>query len=293
MYQHPQYLSFFFPALFNLFHHVLASEIDFRFMPKCAIEPCLPFHASSIGCTKFTKSCFCSALAPLNCARSNCTGNDWYMLEDWYSTQCPGDPPLVPLDPGIPLAARKCARQKFVPSQCKASITRNCFCRVDNATTMITDCLASNTGATEQQAAGIAGDFYRGNCVLKEDAAGEVRPGSATEEEIIAAPQTPSSAADDDPKIEKLGLIVGLVAGFIAIAGVVRWFFVGCCCGVSAQSLATVRDRDTRSGYVTVTDFHYSKLAETCCAARLPLESHRQRTQQRHEIFHINIWFTT
>ncbi|OAL07677.1 hypothetical protein IQ06DRAFT_372622 [Phaeosphaeriaceae sp. SRC1lsM3a] len=213
-------------ALFINYHNAFASEIDFQSMPKCAIESCLPFHASSIGCIKFTKHCFCNALAPVNCSGSKCTDNDWYAVEDWYSTQCPGEPPLVTLDPGIPLGARKCIREQIVPNQCKASITRNCFCRLDNVTAEIGECITDNTGATRQQAVDLAADFYRDTCVLREDATGEVRPGTTTEEEVVAPPHPSSQSPTENPKAQDLGLIVGLVASFITIAGL----FTGCCC---------------------------------------------------------------
>jgi hypothetical protein len=197
----------------------LCSEIKFSSMPGCASGSCLPFHTSSIGCTKFTKSCFCTALAPLNCARSNCTGNDWYALEDWYGTQCPGEPPTLNLDPGIPLEARKCTPEWIVPQQCKASITRNCFCRMQNVTVGIQGCIVANTGATSQQAATLADDFYRDTCVLKEDATGELRPGATADEEVIAAP-SPLQSSVDDPRTKQLGLIIGLLAIFITNIGV-------------------------------------------------------------------------
>jgi hypothetical protein len=245
--------------LFLLAEHSLCSEIDFLYMPACALNSCLPFHASSIGFTRFTKSCFYKALAPINCARSNCTGADWYALEDWYSTQCPGEPAMATLDPGIPLGSRKCTREWIVPRQCKASITRNCFCRMENVTTGIRDCITAGTGTTSQQAAQLSQDFYRDTCVLKEDATGELRRGAAADEEVFAPPPS-SQAAADDTKTEKLGLIVGIVASFITIVSVAWWFFLGCFCGVSSRPCWDVA--------IALTDGCDSERDEECCAGR-------------------------
>jgi hypothetical protein len=222
---------------------VIGKNVDILSMPGCAKISCLPFHASSIGCTRFTQECFCNALAPVNCARSNCTGNEWYALEDWYSTQCPGEPPLVMMDPGIPLGARKCIRDWIVPQQCRASITRNCFCRLDNVTATMNECISNYTGAASKQAKDLSDKFYRDTCVLKEGADGEQRPGSTPNEEIITPPETLAQSSPDDQTAGKISLIAGLTSSFITIAGVAWWFFIGCCCGVRFRILQLVAQR--------------------------------------------------
>lgn len=214
---------------FLLFGLVFASEIAFDKIPECAKQPCFPFHSSAIGCTSFTKACFCKALAPLNCAAKSCTGDDWYALEDWYSAQCPGEPPLVSMDPGIPLEARKCVREWIVPDKCNASITRNCFCRLEDVAEAISDC-AVNTTATHEYAATELGEkFYRDTCIYSEDASGEQRPdtGPSEEEEVVASPKK----SDNEPSWEKIGGIVGGIAGFIGIIGAIGYFYRGLCCG--------------------------------------------------------------
>lgn len=199
-------------------HHVQASEINFASIPACARAPCFPFHSSTIGCLKFTQDCFCNALAPLNCAKNNCTGNDWYGLEDWYGVQCPRDPNVVNMDPGVPLGARKCIREWIVPVRCRASITRNCFCRLDDVTDTLTDCIITFTGAERNQSQEIAADFYRDTCVYQEDANGERRPDdNDVKEEVIPDPDPP----DGGEKFNKLGLIIGVIASFLTVLSVI------------------------------------------------------------------------
>lgn len=215
-----------------------ASEISFQSIPACAKTSCFPYHSSKIGCTSLTKNCFCNALAPVNCAASNCTGNDWYAVEDWYSTQCPGEPPLVSMDPEIPLAARKCIRAWIVPDQCHSSITRNCFCRLGNVTEAISKCVQDEANAGAEQANEVAKNFYTDTCVYEEDASGEQRPGGAsTKEEIISSPEPD----EDGSPLGKIFGIVGGVASFITIVSTIWCCVAGCCCSVSLQFLKVLK----------------------------------------------------
>lgn len=217
-------------SLFLIFSNVvLSSDVSFSSIPSCAIAPCFPYHSSSLGCTQLTKHCFCSALAPINCARYNCTGSNWYALEDWYSTQCPGDPPLVLMDPGIPLQARGCVREWIVPSKCNTSITRNCFCRLDGVETAIADCIQQSGDSTKEQATTIADDFYDDTCVYKEDVTGEQRPNA--NEEVVPAPDGSPNGED---KVDLALKVIGGIASFLTVAGVAWWIFFGCFCGVSS-----------------------------------------------------------
>ncbi|CAO2651728.1 Nn.00g000110.m01.CDS01 [Neocucurbitaria sp. VM-36] len=84
------------------------------------------------------------------------------------------------------------------------------------------DCIANFTGATGDQADNLAKQFFRDTCVYKEDAAGEQRPSDIrAEDEVIANPDPPG---DESPKVNKLALIVGLIASFITVLGV-----LSCC----------------------------------------------------------------
>ncbi|KAJ4376317.1 hypothetical protein N0V83_001600 [Neocucurbitaria cava] len=74
-------------------------------------------------------------------------------------------------------------------------------------------CIANFTGAAADQAEDLAQQFYRDTCVYKEDAAGEQRPSTTNaEDEVVANPDPPG---DENPKVNKLALIVGLIASFI------------------------------------------------------------------------------
>jgi hypothetical protein len=136
------------------------------------------------------------------------------------------------MNPGIPLQARKCVRDWIVPSRCNASITRNCFCRLDNIETAIADCVEHDGDTTRGQAITIADNFYDEACVYKEDASGEQRPSSSiTDEEVIPAPDDSSTGEDMGSLVLK---VVGGIASFLTVAGVAWWIFFGCCCGVSS-----------------------------------------------------------
>lgn len=93
-------------------------------------------------------------------------------------------------------------------------------------------CIANFTGATADQAEDLAQQFYRDTCIYKEDAAGEQRPSTTNaEDEVVANPDPPG---DENPKVNKLALIVGLIASFITVLGVFSCFWKGCRGKVSA-----------------------------------------------------------
>jgi hypothetical protein len=229
------HLSFSLILLFPLLHHVIASDIDFSSIPDCAKAPCFPYHSSSIGCTELTKICFCNALAPLNCARSDCTGDAWYELEDWFSTQCPGQPKLVSFDPGIPLEARACVRTWIVPQRCNASITRNCFCRLDNAGNNVTEamaeCMKTDAEMPPEEAEVMANKLYRSTCVYSEDAGGEKRPEDEQEEVVPSPNKGPGGVSAED-----IALFAGIPASFLTMLGVLYAIYKRCYQRVSVSS---------------------------------------------------------
>jgi hypothetical protein len=111
------------------------SSISFENLLACAVKPCFPFYASSIGCKQLSNGCFCNqALAPLTCAYNTCNGTNWLDLEQWFSNTC-GTPPFVDFQE-IGSCSLKCLRDAVVPTFCRGfhsedtghdQITRNCF----------------------------------------------------------------------------------------------------------------------------------------------------------------------
>jgi hypothetical protein len=197
---------------------VISSDVDFSKIPQCAIGGCFPYHSSSIGCTQLTTSCFCDALAPINCASKNCTGDDWYAMEDWFATQCP-NPPNVTLS-GLPECSRACFRSAIIPTYCEAQITRTCFCRLETEFEGMSECLNSTAcDETATDANNTLVDYYRETCVYDPTVDGEGGldgdTGIAQGDQVVNAPSGSGSSLD------KLALGVGLASGFVALVGAV------------------------------------------------------------------------
>jgi hypothetical protein len=196
---------------------VSSSDVDFSKIPQCAINDCFPYHSSSIGCTQLTTDCFCNALAPINCASKNCTGNNWYAVEDWFATQCP-NPPNVTLS-GLPECSRACVRSSLIPTYCKAQLSRNCFCRLETVFESLAGCLETSTcNETAEDSNSTLADYYRETCVYDPTADGTGgQDGSSTTlgDQVVNAPSGSSG-------LDRLQMIIGLASGFAAlIAGLI------------------------------------------------------------------------
>ncbi|KAK3389685.1 hypothetical protein B0H63DRAFT_518922 [Podospora didyma] len=208
-----------FAVLFVLTPSLLAAEVDFKGLPKCAWSDCFPFHSSAIGCGSLSKECFCDALAPVNCAGQNCTGAEWYEVEDWFNGQC-GSPQNVTLQQ-LPQCSRSCIRQAIMPQFCQTQITRNCFCRLQDFFQGLTRCLVDGCDSTLAAANETLHDFYRETCIYSPSVDGNGAPGTggAVADEVVPAPKDGDSSSSGGP-VERLGLIIGLVTGFATIAGI-------------------------------------------------------------------------
>ena len=191
---------------------VSSSDVDFSKIPQCAIGDCFPYHSSSIGCAQLSVNCFCNALAPINCASKNCTGNEWYAVEDWFATQCPS-PPNVTFS-GLPECSRACFRSAIIPTYCEGQITRNCFCRLETEFESLTGCL--ETDACDETAADANStlvDYYRETCVYNPttDGTGDQDGSSTSSGDQVANSPSGSSGLD------KLQMIIGLASGFVTL----------------------------------------------------------------------------
>ena len=201
-----------------------ASEIDFDSIPSCARNgTCFPYHSSFFGCQSFTKSCFCNAFAPVNCSGTACMDNDWYAVEDWYYTQCPGDPKNVTLS-GMPACSRRCIREALMPQYCRSQLTQNCFCRLQNVFMGLTTCLTTGCLDGEDQARETLAAYYRKTCVYTPSVDGNGKVGGSADEEVVQAPIVAGGGGDSggpqDDK-EKLYTMVGLISGLLTLGGVV------------------------------------------------------------------------
>jgi CFEM domain len=204
-----------------VFNCALSSNVDFSKIPQCAIGNCFPYHSSSIGCTQLTTDCFCNALAPINCASKNCTGNQWYAVEDWFATQCP-NPPNVTFS-GLPECSRACFRSAIDPTYCEGQITRNCFCRLETEFEGMTSCLEESAcNETAVDANSTLVDYYRETCVYDPTAdgtGGQDESSTSLGDQVVNAPSGSSA-------VDKLSLIVGLTSGFAALIGIAIGFCV-------------------------------------------------------------------
>ena len=190
----------------------LAKEIDLQNMPRCAWGNCFPYHSSAIGCVAITHDCFCNALAPINCTAQNCTGSDWYAVEDWFNDRC-GAPQIETLQQ-FPQCGRACVRDAVIPDYCQSQLTRNCFCRLESVFENLAPCLVDGCGETIDVAKEIMHQFYRKACIYEPPADGDDETGGS--DEVVESPKE-DGVAGDSSNINKVGLIVGLVSGFIAI----------------------------------------------------------------------------
>lgn len=214
-------LAFTFPLL-------TLGDVEFSKMPACALKSCFPFHASSIGCAKFTTDCFCNqALAPLSCAYKSCNGtNDWFALEDWFNTICPS-PQLIDLST-MPACSRSCIRSAIIPQYCPAfsddaqnsmpKITRNCFCRLNETFTGQTFCLVDDCSLNRTEAATRLQQQYTRTCLYNLG----VQPGSGGSnvgDEIIQMPKADGSQGDGISPVEWFGIVIGIIASVVTLVG--------------------------------------------------------------------------
>ncbi len=219
-----------------------ASDVDFSTLPQCAWNDCFPFHSTSIGCTQFSLSCFCNALAPINCAAKNCTGNNWYAVEDWFDQQCP-NPPNVTLVT-LPECSRACIRDALIPQYCAAQLSRTCFCRLQTQFMGLESCLEEGCNVTSSAANETLADFYRTTCIYDPSADGNgydpnadgtpTGPGGSTgvpQDEVAYAP----SQGGESPA-DRLNLIIGLAAGFgsLIASSIGGYVFMHKCVGPSS-----------------------------------------------------------
>jgi hypothetical protein len=205
-------LRLFLPLLV-FFSVVSSSEIDFSNITECARKDCFPYHSSTFGCPQLTKDCFCSALAPINCASKSCNGSDWYALEDWFATQCP-NPPIVGFE-GLPLCSRACLRKAIIPKYCQSTITRNCFCRLQNEFETLSPCIRDGCNVAADIATNMTQKYFSDTCIYRPTADGSGNPLSSNndpnqQDEVVAAPT-------EDSPINRLALGVGLASGFVSI----------------------------------------------------------------------------
>ena len=202
---------------------VSASAVDFSKIPQSAIGSCFPYHSSSIGCTQLTTDCFCNALAPIECASNNCTGNEWYAMEDWFANQCP-TPPNVTFS-GLPECSRACVRSAIVPAYCKGQITRTCFCRLEAEFEVLTSCLTSSAcNETIAEANSTLVGYYRETCIYNPTAdgtGGQDDPSMTQGDQVVNAPSGSGSSG-----LDKLQLGIGLASGFAALVTTVIGFWI-------------------------------------------------------------------
>jgi hypothetical protein len=207
------------PFFFSCF--AISSNVDFSKIPQCAIGNCFPYHSSSIGCTQLSTDCFCNALAPINCASKNCTGSEWYAVEDWFATQCPS-PPNVTFS-GLPECSRACFRSAIIPTYCEVQITRNCFCRLETEFESLDGCLETTAcNETAVDANSTLVDYYRETCVYDPTAdgtGGQDVSSTAEGDQVVNSPSESSG-------LDKLSLIVGLASGFAALIAAAIGFYV-------------------------------------------------------------------
>ncbi|KAK4207279.1 hypothetical protein QBC37DRAFT_380238 [Rhypophila decipiens] len=211
----------------NLQGFVAGSEVDIQKLPQCAWANCFPYHSSAIGCSSLSKDCFCHALAPVNCAAKNCTGNEWYAVEDWFNSECP-NPTNVTLQ-RLPQCSRKCVRDSLIPEYCQSQLTRNCFCRLETEFERLTPCITDGCNATtsESEANETLSRFYRNTCVYQPTVDGNgvsgnsygVSDGGPGGDEVVYAPKSPDPTDPSPP--ERVNLIAGLTSSFLAFFVVV------------------------------------------------------------------------
>jgi hypothetical protein len=217
--KNPHVLIFLLLLLFSLTES--SSEVDFSKIPQCALGDCFPYHSSSIGCTQLTTDCFCNALAPINCASKNCTGADWYALEDWFDTQCP-NPPNITFS-GLPECSRACFRSAIIPTFCESQITRNCFCRLESVFENLASCLeAAPCNETAVDANNTLVTYYRDSCVYDPTAdgnGGQDGSDSAQGDQVVNAPEGSSS-------LNEFQMVVGLASGLGGLATIALGFWV-------------------------------------------------------------------
>ncbi|KAF3941710.1 hypothetical protein ABW19_dt0204092 [Dactylella cylindrospora] len=211
--------------------------ISFADIPTCTNTSCFPYHASSIGCLRFTKACFCSALQPLKCANSACLGTDWYAAEDWVASVC-GELPTVDFS-RLAQCGRSCVREAIIPGWCNntvvgtASPTRNCFCRVteENFTgPKFTSCMIEGCGMNETSAQAYLSEFWQDKCLVP--ANGE-EAGNLSGDEVVQFPtdsQQVSAAGGGLSAAERWGLGVGLAASIITILGFIYTWVITIYC---------------------------------------------------------------
>lgn len=208
------------PVVFMVVLATALSTVDFTHIPQCAWTDCFPFHSSSIGCPSLSQDCFCNALAPINCAAKNCTGGDWYAVEDWFATQCP-NPPNVTLQ-ALPQCSRFCVREALIPDYCQAQLTRNCFCRLEAVVDGLGYCLVNNCGENATLANTTVQNYYRSTCIYSPGIDGNGNPdtssGGSGQDEVVNSPQpAAASEAESTGPTERLSLIIGLVSGFTGV----------------------------------------------------------------------------
>lgn len=225
---------FFVTVLNNLQGLVAGSDVDIQRLPQCAWADCFPYHSSTIGCSSLSKDCFCNALAPVNCAAKNCTGNDWYAVEDWFNSECP-NPANVTLQ-RLPQCSRKCIRDSLIPDHCQSQLTRNCFCRLETVFEGLAPCIVDGCdgAVTIFEANETLSTFYRNTCVYQPTVDGNgvsgnsygVSDGGPDGDEVVYAPTSPDPT--DPSPAERVNLIVGLVSSFLGffLVAVAIWIWL-------------------------------------------------------------------
>jgi len=213
-------------VLISLGWVVSSSGVDFSQIPDCARGDCFPYHSSSIGCPQLTIDCFCNALAPINCASQNCTGYDWYAVEDWFATQCP-NPPNVTFS-GLPECSRACFRSALIPTYCEAQITRNCFCRLETEFESLAPCLETPAcNETVEDANNTLVTYYRESCIYDPSADGTgSQDESSTDQGGDQVIDSPGDSSGGTRTFDKVQNVVGLASGLVALVAALIGFLV-------------------------------------------------------------------
>jgi hypothetical protein len=220
-----------FLALSILHFSSASSKVSFKDIPDCARQSCFPFHSASIGCSSFTKDCFCTqSLAPLQCAYRSCNNTAWPAVEDWFAGVCP-NPPVVDFQV-VPECGRACVRSELVLNGCPVfysdpsdvdQFNRNCFCRLGSNSTLQQSCLtaAVGCGETALEANNTLTLFYQQNCVYVQNNADQ-------NDQQPTGDQVVQSASDSTGSVGNVGLWLGILGSIVGLAGfvsgIIIWF---------------------------------------------------------------------
>jgi hypothetical protein len=118
-----------------------------------------------------------------------------------------------------------------VPKYCQTTITRNCFCRLQDEFISFSPCVQNGCSVASWQAVNMTKKYFQDTCIRQQSGDGSGYPVSSsdqsTADQVVNSPSDSSSSTSDGP-VSRLSLIIGLASGFGSLIAFCLsiWFYL-------------------------------------------------------------------